>query len=210
MLDEASRLFAPLSEPTRLRIVRALHEADELSVRALADRTGSSLANTSQNLNRLAAGSWRADATGRACATASRTSASDSSARSSARACASAPSGSSCDLRTEMSDSNDPGACSSGSEPRLTPSVPRSHPPRQLPSLAFASVAPNSGQGLEIRAASRTRGHRTMLPTRVNPTSLPQPRQGVSPAGVLRNDAIGLGRAVHAQQHQGGSGGHRP
>lgn len=80
MLDEASRLFALLSEPTRLRVVSALHEADELSVRALADRTGSSLANTSQNLNRLAAGSWRADATGRACATASRTSASDSSA----------------------------------------------------------------------------------------------------------------------------------
>ena len=58
MLDEASRLFAPLSEPTRLRVVSALHEADELSVRALVDRTGSSLANTSQNLNRLATGSW--------------------------------------------------------------------------------------------------------------------------------------------------------
>jgi DNA-binding transcriptional ArsR family regulator len=56
MLDEAARLFALLSDPTRLRIVSALHEDDELSVRALADRTGSSVANASQHLNRLAAG----------------------------------------------------------------------------------------------------------------------------------------------------------
>jgi ArsR family transcriptional regulator len=56
MLDEAARLFALLSDPTRLRIVSALHEADELSVRALADRTGCSVANASQHLNRLAAG----------------------------------------------------------------------------------------------------------------------------------------------------------
>jgi ArsR family transcriptional regulator len=56
MLDEAARLFALLSDPTRLRLVSSLHEQDELSVRELADRTGSSVANASQHLNRLAVG----------------------------------------------------------------------------------------------------------------------------------------------------------
>ncbi len=56
MLDEAARLFALLSDPTRLRLVSALHGRDELSVRVLADQTGSSVANASQHLNRLAAG----------------------------------------------------------------------------------------------------------------------------------------------------------
>jgi DNA-binding transcriptional ArsR family regulator len=56
ILDEAARLFALLSDPTRLRIVSALHDEEELPVQVLAARTGSSVANASQHLNRLAAG----------------------------------------------------------------------------------------------------------------------------------------------------------
>jgi ArsR family transcriptional regulator len=56
LLDEAARLFALLSDPTRLRLVSVLHEEDELPVQALAARAGCSTANASQHLNRLAIG----------------------------------------------------------------------------------------------------------------------------------------------------------
>lgn len=56
LLEDAARRFALLSDPTRLRVVNALHEAGEISVGALAERTGIAVASVSQHLNRLAAG----------------------------------------------------------------------------------------------------------------------------------------------------------
>ena len=55
LLDDVARLFGLLSDPTRLRLVRALHEHGELAVGELAGLTGASVANTSQHLARLAA-----------------------------------------------------------------------------------------------------------------------------------------------------------
>jgi DNA-binding transcriptional ArsR family regulator len=55
LLDEVARLFAQLSDPTRLRLLSRLHDDGELSVGDLAARTGVAVANVSQHLNRLAA-----------------------------------------------------------------------------------------------------------------------------------------------------------
>ena len=56
LLEAAARRFALLSDPTRLRIVSALHDAGEVSVGGLAVLTGIPLASVSQHLNRLAHG----------------------------------------------------------------------------------------------------------------------------------------------------------
>jgi DNA-binding transcriptional ArsR family regulator len=55
LLEDAARLFSLLGDPTRLRLVRELHDAGELPVGELAARTGTTLANASQHLLRLAA-----------------------------------------------------------------------------------------------------------------------------------------------------------
>jgi ArsR family transcriptional regulator len=55
LLDEVARLFALLSDPTRLRLLSTLHDSGELPVGELAERTGISLPNASQHLTRLAA-----------------------------------------------------------------------------------------------------------------------------------------------------------
>jgi len=54
LIDQVARLFALLSDPTRLRLVRELHQHEELGVGELAASTGVSLANASQHLGRLA------------------------------------------------------------------------------------------------------------------------------------------------------------
>src|SRR6266702_1412641 len=54
LIEEAAHRFALLGDPTRLRILRALMEHGELSVGALAERTGISRFNASAHLNRLA------------------------------------------------------------------------------------------------------------------------------------------------------------
>ncbi len=56
VLEEASRRFALLGEPTRLRVVNALHRAGELSVGEVATAVGASVPNISQHLARLLAG----------------------------------------------------------------------------------------------------------------------------------------------------------
>lgn len=53
VLDEAARRFALLSDPTRLRVVRALLEHDGATVGELARLVGTSLPNVSQHLSRL-------------------------------------------------------------------------------------------------------------------------------------------------------------
>ena len=47
-------MFGLLSDPTRLRLLSRLHDDGELSVGELASRTGVTVANVSQHLNRLA------------------------------------------------------------------------------------------------------------------------------------------------------------
>ena len=54
LLEEVARRFALLGDPTRLRLLRALHEEGELSVGRLAAVTGVARVNASQHLNRLA------------------------------------------------------------------------------------------------------------------------------------------------------------
>ena len=54
LLDEVARLFSLLGDPTRLRLLSTLHDDGELSVSELAERSGVSIANASQHLNRLA------------------------------------------------------------------------------------------------------------------------------------------------------------
>ena len=56
VLDEAARRFSLLSDPTRLRVVRALLEHDGATVGELAGLVGTSLPNVSQHLSRLQAG----------------------------------------------------------------------------------------------------------------------------------------------------------
>ena len=56
VLEEAARRFALLGEPTRLRVVNALHQAGELSVGEVATAAGASVPNISQHLARLLAG----------------------------------------------------------------------------------------------------------------------------------------------------------
>ena len=54
LLDEVARRFALLGDPTRLRLLRALHDHGELSVGKLAAVSGVARVNVSQHLNRLA------------------------------------------------------------------------------------------------------------------------------------------------------------
>lgn len=56
VLEDVARRFALLGDPTRLKIVSALHERGESTVGDIADAARTSVANTSQHLQRLAAG----------------------------------------------------------------------------------------------------------------------------------------------------------
>jgi DNA-binding transcriptional ArsR family regulator len=55
-LEGVARRFALLGDPTRLKIVRALHDRGEATVGEIADAAGTSAANASQHLHRLAGG----------------------------------------------------------------------------------------------------------------------------------------------------------
>lgn len=55
LLEEAARRFALLSDPSRLRVLSALHGAGETSVGELAELSGLTRTNLSQHLSRLAA-----------------------------------------------------------------------------------------------------------------------------------------------------------
>lgn len=55
LLEEAARRFALLGDPSRLRILSALHAAGEVPVGELVDRSGLTRTNLSQHLSRLAA-----------------------------------------------------------------------------------------------------------------------------------------------------------
>lgn len=56
MLEEVARRFALLGDPTRLRIVRVLHESGGRTVGEIAAAAGTSVANASQHLGRLLLG----------------------------------------------------------------------------------------------------------------------------------------------------------
>ncbi len=56
MLEDVARRFALLGDPTRLRVVRALHDRGEVSVQEVAAAVGISPANASQHLARLREG----------------------------------------------------------------------------------------------------------------------------------------------------------
>jgi DNA-binding transcriptional ArsR family regulator len=56
MLDAVARRFALLGDPTRLRIVRVLHERGEATVGEIAAAVGTTAANASQHLGRLLLG----------------------------------------------------------------------------------------------------------------------------------------------------------
>ena len=56
VLEEAARRFSLLGDPTRLRVVNALHKAGELSVGDIAAAADASAPNVSQHLYRLLAG----------------------------------------------------------------------------------------------------------------------------------------------------------
>jgi DNA-binding transcriptional ArsR family regulator len=56
MLEDVARRFALLGDPTRLRIVRVLHERGEGTVGEIAAAAGTSVANASQHLSRLLVG----------------------------------------------------------------------------------------------------------------------------------------------------------
>jgi DNA-binding transcriptional ArsR family regulator len=56
LLEDVAYLFSLLSDPTRLRLVRDLHETGEQPVGKLAARAGTTLANASQHLVRLSHG----------------------------------------------------------------------------------------------------------------------------------------------------------
>jgi DNA-binding transcriptional ArsR family regulator len=55
-LEEVARRFALLGDPTRLRIVRVLHEQGGATVGEIAAAAGTSPANASQHLGRLLLG----------------------------------------------------------------------------------------------------------------------------------------------------------
>lgn len=55
-LEEVARRFSYLSDPTRLRVLNALHETGEAPVGRLAQVSGVPLPSVSQHLNRLAVG----------------------------------------------------------------------------------------------------------------------------------------------------------
>lgn len=54
LLEEAARRFALLGDPSRLRILRTLHESGELPVGELARLSGLTRTNLSQHLSRMA------------------------------------------------------------------------------------------------------------------------------------------------------------
>lgn len=56
LIEEVSRRFALLSDPTRLRILSALLERDEATVSELAAEVGGAAPNVSQHLSRLLSG----------------------------------------------------------------------------------------------------------------------------------------------------------
>jgi DNA-binding transcriptional ArsR family regulator len=56
MIEDVARRFALLGDPTRLRIVRALHESGGSTVGEAAAAAGTSAANASQHLGRLLLG----------------------------------------------------------------------------------------------------------------------------------------------------------
>ena len=53
VIEDVARRFRLLGDATRLRLLRALADADESSVGELADRAGTSLANASKHLVQL-------------------------------------------------------------------------------------------------------------------------------------------------------------
>lgn len=55
-LEVVARRFALLGDPTRLRVLKVLHDSGEASVSTLAEAAGISVANASQHLSRLALG----------------------------------------------------------------------------------------------------------------------------------------------------------
>jgi DNA-binding transcriptional ArsR family regulator len=55
LIDEAAHRFALLGDPSRLRVLRSLHESGEVSVGELAELSGLTRTNLSQHLSRLAA-----------------------------------------------------------------------------------------------------------------------------------------------------------
>ena len=54
LLEDASRRFALLGDPSRLRVLSVLHSAGELPVGVIAERSGLTRTNLSQHLSRLA------------------------------------------------------------------------------------------------------------------------------------------------------------
>jgi DNA-binding transcriptional ArsR family regulator len=56
VLDQVAQRFALLSDPTRLRILSAVHECGEATVSDIAEASNVSVANASQHLGRLALG----------------------------------------------------------------------------------------------------------------------------------------------------------
>ncbi|HZV50505.1 MAG TPA: metalloregulator ArsR/SmtB family transcription factor [Candidatus Dormibacteraeota bacterium] len=54
LLEEVARRFALLGDPTRLRLLRTLHEAGEIPAGELAARAGVGRENASKHLTRLA------------------------------------------------------------------------------------------------------------------------------------------------------------
>lgn len=55
-LEDVARRFALLGDPTRLKIISVLHERGESAVGVIAAAAGTSVANASQHLQRLATG----------------------------------------------------------------------------------------------------------------------------------------------------------
>lgn len=55
-LERVAHRFALLGDPTRLRVLSALHEAGAATVGEIAEHSGVSIANASQHLGRLAMG----------------------------------------------------------------------------------------------------------------------------------------------------------
>ena len=53
MLDEAAERFRLLADPTRLRLLNELDQADEIAVGEIAERAGVGMSNTSKHLHQL-------------------------------------------------------------------------------------------------------------------------------------------------------------
>jgi DNA-binding transcriptional ArsR family regulator len=56
LVEDVTRRFALLADPTRLRILRLLLEQEDATVSELAEEVGGTAANVSQHLSRLLAG----------------------------------------------------------------------------------------------------------------------------------------------------------